>query len=100
MLKCAGSAFEVLSSIEGESFILQDGGQFSYNECFNRTEVEYFAQQRYNKTIPYRVIKFYSYYLMNTQDEKDVWYRGRKDKSGNWEYECYSDSLLEAFESL
>ena len=100
LLKCAGSAYEVLSSIEGESFVLNDEGQFSYNECFSRTDIDFFAQQKYDKVIPYRVIRFYNYYLMNTEDEKNIWYRGRKDKGGNWEYECFSDSLQEAFECL
>lgn len=50
--------------------------------------------------IPYRIIKFYQYYLMNTKDEVESWYRGSKDNCGNWEYDCVSDSLEEAFECL
>lgn len=100
IFKCAGNTFEVLSSIDGDSYVLNEKGDYKYNECFINTNVEFFAQQRYEKVIPYRIIKFYQYYLMNTQEEKDVWYRGRRDDSGNWEYECCSDSLEEAFDSL
>lgn len=50
--------------------------------------------------MPYRILKFYQYYLMNTKEEKNIWYRGRKDVDGNWEYDCFSDSLEEVLESL
>ena len=33
-------------------------------------------------------------------EEINSWYRGRKDSNGNWEYDCVSDSLEEAFECL
>lgn len=100
LLQCAGNAYEVLSSIDGDSYVLSDRGNYQYNECFYPTDIDFFVQQRYEKVIPYRIVKFYQYYLMNTQEEKEVWYRGRKDDGGNWEYECYFDSLEEAFESL
>ncbi len=96
----AGSTFEVLSYIEGDSYVLSERGEYYYNECFDTTNVEFFAQQKYDKVIPYRIIKFYQYYLMNTKEEVDSWYRGRKDNNGNWEYDCVSDSLEEAFECL
>lgn len=98
--KCAGSKFEVLSHIEGDSYVLCEGGEYSYNECFDITDIDFFVQQKYEKVIPYRIIKFYHFYLMNTKEEVDSWYRGRKDNSGNWEYICVSDSLEEAFECL
>ncbi len=98
--KCAGNAFEVLSHVEGDSYVLCERGEYCYNECFASTDIEFFAQQKYEKIIPYRIIKFYQYYLMNMKEEADSWYRGRKDNSGNWEYVCVSDSLEEAFESL
>lgn len=98
--QCAGKNFEILSEISGDSFVLNLFGSLSYNECFDSISNEYFAKQKYEKVIPYRVIKFYNYYLMNLEEEKYIWYRGRKDSSGNWEYECYLDSLEEAFISL
>ena len=98
--KCAGSKFELLSHIEGDSYVLCEKGEYCYNDCFDITNIDFFAQQKYEKVTPYRIIKFYQYYLMNTKEDVDSWYRGRKDSSGNWEYDCVSDSLEEAFESL
>lgn len=95
-----GNYYEILSLIDGESYILNEYGDYSYNDCFKPTDNTYFMKQKYEKAVPYRVIKFSSYYLMETIDERGVWYKGRKDAIGNWEYECYSDSLQEAFESL
>lgn len=37
---------------------------------------------------------------MNTKEERSIWYRGRKDANGNLEYDCYMESLEEAFMSL
>lgn len=98
--KCAGSTFEVLSHVEGDSYVLCESGEYYYNECFDMTDIDFFAQQKYEKVIPYRIIKFYQYYLMNIKEDGNSWYRGRKDKNGNWEYDCVSDSLEEAFECL
>ena len=100
LLRYAGNTYEVLSSIEGDSYVLSEKGNYLYNECFLKTDIDFIAKQRYEKVVPYRIIKFYKYYFMNLEGERNVWYRGRKDDGGNWEYECYSDSLEEAFESL
>lgn len=96
-----GDKCEILSSVEGESYILNSSrGTYLYNECFAPTEKEFFARQKYEKVIPYRIVKFCQFYLMNIKEEKNIWYRGRQDNNGNWEYICYSDSLEEAFEGL
>ena len=95
-----GKDFEILSMIEGESYILKENGDYFYNDCFKLTDNDYFMKQKYEKVTPYRIIKFYNYYLTETVEEEGVWYKGRKDVNGNWEYECYCDSLQEAFESL
>ncbi len=92
--------YEILPYIEGESFVFNDYGDYLYNECFEKTEIEFFAKQRYKKIIPYTIIKFYNFYLMNTEKKKNIWYRGRKDTNGNIEYDCYVESLEEAFMSL
>ncbi len=100
LLKYAGDDFELLSYIDGETYVLSEKGEYFYNDCFDVTKNAFFAQQKYEKVIPYRIIKYYQFYLMNTKEEIDCWYRGRKDSSGNWEYDCVSDSLEEAFECL
>lgn len=95
-----GMHYEILSTIDGDSYILSDNGDYFYNDCFEPTENDYFKKQKYEKAIPNRVVKFSNYYLMETIEEEGIWYKGRKDRIGNWEYECYCDSLQEAFESL
>ena len=92
--------YEILPYIEGESFVLNDYGDYLYNECFEKTEIEFFAKKKKKKIIPYTIIKFYNFYLMNTEKERNIWYRGRKDTNGNIEYDCYVESLEEAFMSL
>lgn len=98
--KYAGTKFELLSYIDGETYVLSEEGEYCYNDCFEATNTPFFAQQKYEKVTPYRIIKFYQYYLMNIKDDVNSWYRGRRDSSGNWEYDCVSDSLEEAFECL
>ena len=98
--KYTGNNFEALSCIEGVTYVLSEKGEYCYNDCFKPTDNDYFAQQKYEKVTPYRIIKFYQFYLMNTKEEINSWYRGRKDCNGNWEYDCVSDSLEEAFECL
>lgn len=95
-----GKYYEILSAIEGDSYILTDNGDYFYNDCFEPMDNDYFMNQKYEKAIPNRVVKFSNYYLMETIEEKEIWYKGRKDRNGNWEYECYCNSLKEAFESL
>ena len=100
LLKYAGSTYEILPSIEGKSYVLNNiKGEYQYNDCFKPTNKAFFAKQKYEEVIPHRIIKFYHFYLMNIEGE-NIWYRGRKDENGNWEYTCYTDSLEEAFECL
>ena len=66
--KYTGNNFEVLSYIEGVTYVLSENGEYCYNDCFDATDNDYFAQQKYEKVIPYRIIKFYQYYLMNTKE--------------------------------
>ena len=79
--------------IERENFVLNEYGDYFYNECFEKTDIDFFAKQKYKKIIPYTIIKFYDFYLMNTKEERNIWYRGRKDANGNLEYDCYMESL-------
>ena len=100
LLDCTGGDFEILTFVEGDSYILCDNGEYYYNDCFEESHIEFFSRQRYVKVTPNRIIKFYNFYLMSTLEEPNIWYRGRKDAGGNWEYDNYSDSLEEAFDSL
>lgn len=101
LYKWTGNKYEILSCVEGESYFLNNvQGTYRYNECFKPTDKKMFMNQKYEKITPHRVIKFYEFYLMNIKEEKNVWFRGRKDANGNWEYICYSESLEEALSVL
>ncbi len=98
--KCAGRELSILSNINEECYILCKNGEYNYNDCFHYTYDEYFKNQKYRKALPYRMIKFYQYYLMETHEEPNIWYRGRKDENKNYEFDCSCDDLEEVFDSL
>lgn len=66
LMECTSNDYEILPYIEGGNFVINDYGGYLYNECFEETGIEYFAKQRYKKAIPYTIMKFYNFYLMNT----------------------------------
>lgn len=98
--KCTGNQFYILSNVENECYILCEDGNYKYNECFEHTNSEYFKNQKYEKANPYRMIRFYEYYLMERHEESNVWYRGRKNANKNYEFDCCCDDLEEVFDSL
>ena len=58
--KYTGNNFEVLSYIEGVTYVLSENGEYCYNDCFDATDNDYFAQQKYEKVIPYRICLLYT----------------------------------------
>lgn len=98
--KYTGGDYEILTQVEGESYVLCDLGEFFYNQCFTPTETPSFKNQKYRLEIPHRILKVWHFYLMETTNKGNIWYRGRKDNNGNWEYDSYSDSLEEALDTL
>lgn len=100
LLRCAGKWYEILTEVDGEHYVMNSCGEFQGNEIFEPTDDEFWAKQRYRKLMPYRMIKFFHFYLLNTIDDENVWYRGYQTNNGNWEYDCYADSLEDMFDSL
>jgi hydroxymethylpyrimidine pyrophosphatase-like HAD family hydrolase len=98
--KYADSKYFILSNINEECYILCENGEYYYNACFKHIDNEYFKNQKYEKATPCRMIKFYQYYLMETYEEPNIWYRGRKDENKNYEFDCFCDSLEEGLESV
>lgn len=98
--KYCGDNYIVLASIEGEHYILNKDGQLSYKECFKTTSNNYLSIQKYEKANPIRLIKFFQFYIMENNNEKGIWYRGKNVEIGKYEYDIYGDSLEEIFESL
>lgn len=88
----------MIEFISGKCYALDENGSFTYNDCFTFTNNKYFSKQMYSEVMPYRMIHFYGFYLMQTLEEG--WFRGRKDHNGNYEFDCMADSLEEILESL
>jgi hypothetical protein len=98
--KIVGSNYVIVDKISGECYILCEKGSKSYNECFTNTDNNYFMKQMYELAKPYRAILFNNNYIVEVIDERDIWYRGRKDANRNIELTCFSESLEEALESI
>ena len=75
-------------------------GDLSYGECFGITDNEYLSNQKYIHILPDVTIKFYNYYIIAAGKGKKLWYRGWKKDNGNFEFDCYADTLEEIFDSL
>lgn len=95
-----GTKYEMLSSVDGICFVLDVNGKFSYNECFAPTQNNFFKIQKYQLIEPRKIIKFYNYYIMCSDGEVGLWFRGQKNSNGNYEFDCCADSLEEIIDSL
>lgn len=95
-----GSRAEILSEVEGKCFVLDSDGEYSYNTCFEPTDKPFFAKQKYKLFVPIKIIKFFDFYFMYSEQEEAAWYRGVKNKNGNYEFDCYGDTLEELTYSL
>lgn len=90
----------ILSEISNKCYLLNEYGDLTYEECFGETNDSYFNIQHYFLARPRRIIKFYSYYLLENRNEIGEWYVGEKQKNGAIEFYKCSESLKEAFDSL
>lgn len=95
-----GTKYEKLSFADGMCYVLDTNGKYSYNECFTPTQNEFFKSQRYQLLKPNKIIKFYNFYIMCSDEEIGVWFRGQKNSNGNYEFDCCADSLEEIIDSL
>lgn len=91
---------EVLDKIENICYLLNSFGDLTYEECFGKTQGEYFNNQKYFLAKPRRVIKYYNYYLLENKGEEGKWYIGEMQLNGNIEFFKCSETLSEAFDSL
>lgn len=96
----AGNNYYLLSSIDEECYILSEDGEYYYNDCFNNSDNKFLKNQKYEKAIPNRIIKFYEYYIMEAYGEPNIWYRGRRNGNKNYEFDCFCNNLQEVFDSI
>ena len=55
--------------IESENFVLNEYGDYFYNECFEKTDIDFFAKQKYKKIIPY--LEYFSNKVTNLLKSED-----------------------------
>ena len=69
------------------------------NECFTKTDNSY--SMKYKLLTPVKMMCFNNYfYLMEAKEDVGIWYRGVLNSNGNYEFDCYADSLEEIIYSL
>lgn len=90
----------ILNEIYNNCYLINEYGNLSYEECIGKTSDSYFNTQHYFLAQPRRMIKFYSYYLLEDENEIGEWYVGEKQKNGEIEFYKCSENLMEAFDSL
>lgn len=95
-----GEKYEIISEIDGKCFVLNESGKYKYNDCFSKTQDNFFASQKYELVTPNKIVKFYQYYIIGCLEEEMFWYRGTKNSNGNYELDCYSEVLEEILASL
>lgn len=98
--KYCGDNYVLLDSIEGDHYILNEEGELYYNDCFKSTINDYLKKQRYEQANPIRVIQFFHFYIMESNNDTGIWYRGNMIENRKYEYDIYGDSLEEIFDSL
>ena len=98
--KYCGDNYVLLDSIEGDHYILNEEGELYYNDCFKSTINDYLKKQRYEQANPIRIIQFFHFYIMESNNDTGIWYRGNMIENRKYEYDIYGDSLEEIFYSL
>lgn len=86
--------------LDEKCYLLNDNGNLTYEQCFGKTESNYFNQQKYFLATPIHIIKYYNYYLLENKGEEGEWYVGEKQMNGSIEFTKCCETLKDAFTSL
>ena len=95
-----GDKYLIMTQIDGKCYCLSGRGQYSYYECFEEKYDSFIGKQKYELLTPLVMIKYYHFYLMKPKEDPESWYRGFLKRNGNYEFDCYMDSLEELVYSL
>jgi len=90
----------ILDQIAEDCYLMNANGNLSYEECFGAVSNTFYKNLRYNLALPRKVIKYYTYYLLENINEEGEWYVGEKQNNGNIEFTKCCESLEDAFNSL
>ena len=91
---------QVLSVLDKPYYLLNYSGEFTFEECFGKTNSSIEREQRYELAKPRRVIKIFHYYLIEHEDELGEWYIGSEQKNGAIEGRAGCESLQFALRVL
>lgn len=86
----------ILNNTITECYILNELGEFRYEQCFEQSAIEEFQCKKYRKVKPNRIVQYQKYYFMESITEPKVWYRGIMHDNGNYEFDVFFNSLEEA----
>jgi len=95
-----GDKYVIVDEVNGESYVFDLEGKYSYDQCFKASNNDYYKKKRYNKVVPIKKVKFYNYYIMCCNEYKGMWFQGRIDYNGNFEYTTNSDKLEYVLQAL
>ena len=94
-----GPEARIEESADGNCFILTEKGKYDYKQCFSERVDEWFEKRRYNSFTPTIIISVYGRYLCKDKEE-GLWYCGRRDSNGNYEFDSATETLEQMIESL
>ena len=95
-----GDEAKVLTEVENHCYVFDIKGKYLYNECFEKANSDYFASKRYNMVRPIKIFEFAKYYVMKCEEYDILWFKGRLDANGNYEFDTNSDELVYLLESF
>ncbi len=98
--KCADDSLEILSALDKQCYLLNVYGEFTFEECFGKTDSLIESEQRYKLAKLRRVLKYYKYYLIEDEDNIGEWYIGTEQKNGVIEGRTCCENLQFAFEII
>ena len=91
---------QVLSVLDKPCYLLNDFGEYTFEECFGKTNSSIEREQRYELAKPRRVIKIFHYYLIENEDLPGEWYVGSEQKTGAIEGRAIWENLYIALRVL
>ena len=90
----------VYSAFSKPCFLLNDNGEFTYEQCFGTTESMYWRSQHFEKLTPRRIFRYYDFYFLEDVDEQGSWFVGFLQKNGAVQFLSGHSNLCDAIDSI
>lgn len=95
-----GNEASFLNEMDNSCYVFDLDGQYLYDQCFEKAKNDYFARKKYNRVKPIKAFEFAKYYIMKCYEYEGLWFKGRLDANGNYEFTTNSEELSIILESL